>query len=181
MRTPRRPALAALAAGLLVPAIAPAAADRVITVYPPQAWSQHLREIRSTSGLRVLLPSKLRTHALSSEGRFRAVVSFLGKGNYDLTLTNAGCGARGAACHNVASFSAGRETQTKPSQSGDIHLARGRRGSYDGGSCTGGGCTPPSITWVERRARYAVYGYVPGNTRRGLIRAVNDAIRSGPR
>jgi hypothetical protein len=171
----------AVAAGLLVPAIAPARTDDVINVYPPQAWAMYLPHVRATSGLTVLLPSKMRVHVLADEGRFRAVVDFLGKGNYDFTLTNEACTAHGAACRDIVSFSGERETETKPSESGNIKLAKGRRGSFDGGSCTGGGCTPPSITWVERKARYTVYGYVPGNDQRRLTKYVNDAIRSGPR
>lgn len=171
---------AALTAGLLVPAIAPADTDNVITVYPPQAWSSYLPKVRAKSHLKILLPSKMRTSTLADKGNFRAIVDSLGKGNYDFTLTNSACPANIDACRNIVSFS-GERDNTKPSESGDIKLAKGRRGSFDDGSCTGGGCTPPSITWVERGARYAVYGYVPGNHQRRLTKYVNDAIRSGPR
>lgn len=170
----------AVATGLLVPAIAPADTDHVINVYPPQAWSMYLPKVRAKSGIEILLPSKMRTSTLADKGNFRAIVDSLGKGNYDFTLTNSACPADVAACRNVVSFSGTRDN-SDPALSGDIKLAKGRRGSFDDGSCTGGGCTPPSITWVERGARYAVYGYVPGRHKRRLTKYVNDAIRSGPR
>jgi hypothetical protein len=51
-------------------------------------------------------------------------------------------------------------------------------GGYTLGSCTGGGCTPPSITWIERGARYSLYAYVG---KRKLVDFVSQAILGGPR
>lgn len=168
-----RPLAAAVLAGaLLVPATA-LGRDR-ITLYPALAAAPHLREIRTVSHLRVLLPEIMHLRDLTDGPRHFRMRARVTRGSYTLDFVNRSC-PKSAPCRHVAMFSA-RRTSDEPA--GGIRLARGRIGYYTLGSCTGGGCTPGSVTWIERGARYTVYSYV-GYKR--LIGFVNQAIRNGPR
>lgn len=171
--------VAALCGGaLLTPALAGAGSDRV-TVLPPQVFGAKLPDVKARSGLKVLLPSKARVLDLTAGARrFHRAVYANGHA-YRLTLVNRAC-AKAAPCRRILSF---RASRTSDKAGGDIRLAKGRVGVFALGSCTGGGCTPPSISWIERGARYTLYAYVgDGSGVRGkLSKIINDAIRNGPR
>jgi len=65
----------------------------------------------------------------------------------------------------------------RPSGRRTVRLARGRTGHYRPLSC-GASCSPPSVEWRERHARYSVQAKVG---KRELVRMANSAIRNGPR
>jgi hypothetical protein len=173
MSTARRVALAAACGSLLVPAAA-AATENVI-VYPAAGAAPKLAAVKQRSGLTVLLPDVMRLPDLTDGRRHYHFRAHSNDGAYDLSLINSACDKR-LPCRRITSFSADRTDDDAPA--GDLKLPRGRRGGYTLGSCTGGGCTPPSMTWIERGARYTLYAYV---SKRKLVDYASQAIRGGPR
>jgi hypothetical protein len=168
----RPAALALLAAALLVPAAA-SGGDRIV-VYPALAAAPLLQDVRAESGLKVLLPEIMHLDDYTDGARRFRLRAQTTAHSYELWLVNLEC-AKSAACRRILAFSASR---TGDAAIGDVALARGRKGQFTLGSCTGGGCTPPSITWIERGARYSLYAY------RGVKKLAgyaDQAILNGPR
>jgi hypothetical protein len=98
---------------------------------------------------------------------------------WDLELAGApDCG--GANACFVASFTAQRGG--RPSGTRKVRLRGGRTGRFRPLSC-GASCSPPSISWREHHAVYAIQAKVegPGSDRRILVRMANQAIRAGRR
>ncbi|MCW2990963.1 MAG: hypothetical protein JWM73_1557 [Solirubrobacterales bacterium] len=169
----RRIAIAVGCGLLLVPAVAAEGRDRV-TFYPGLSAAPKLHALKAGSGLQVLLPEVMHLHDLTDGRRAYHLRAHATSHSYDLFLVNARC-PKAAPCRRIARFSAVR---TADAPSGNLALAKGRKGFFTLGSCTGGGCTPPSITWIERGARYSVYAYA---SRRRLLSYVKQAILTGGR
>ncbi|MCW2991537.1 MAG: hypothetical protein JWM73_2131 [Solirubrobacterales bacterium] len=165
--------IAALACGFLVVPAAASARDGVY-FYPALSAKPKLPAVKATSGLRVLLPAFMHLDDLTDGPRKYRLRADATAGSYELTLVNSRC-APADPCRRIAIFSAER---TSDAPAGNLALPKGRKGSFTAGSCTGGGCTPPSITWIERGARYTVYAYVGRHKLAGFVR---QAIRGGAR
>lgn len=145
-----------------------------VTVYPALAFAADVARVHARSGLAVLLPDRVRIPPYADPPFDFRALALAHRGGYELRLVNRACDAK-AACRHPLTFTADRSRDTP---SGDVALPRGRRGSYGTASCTGGGCTPSSITWIERGARYTLYANV---SHRRLRAYVGQAIAAGPR
>ncbi|MFL5844559.1 MAG: hypothetical protein ACJ762_07685 [Solirubrobacteraceae bacterium] len=168
----RHATLLLLVAGLVVPAAA-AGGDQV-TLYPALAAAPLLDDVRAESGLKVLLPEIMHADDYTDGPRHFRLRATTSASSYDLWLVNLAC-PKSAPCRRIIAFSA---TRTDDAATGDIALDRGRTGSFTLGSCTGGGCTPASISWIERGARYTLYA---NRGAKKLASYANQAIRNGPR
>jgi hypothetical protein len=163
--------LAAVAALLVVPA--PAAA-RPIDHDIPAAFADVLPTVKAKTKVPVLLPDRMPYDDgelfASGSGRRRA---------WELSLAGApDCG--GANACFVASFTARKGG--RPFGSRKVRLRGGRAGRFQPLSC-GASCSPPSISWRQHRAVYAIQAKVGTKTteRRILVRMANQAIRAGRR
>jgi hypothetical protein len=164
--------LAAAIAALLVVA-APAAA-REIDHDIPAAFAGVLPGVKAKTKVPVLLPDRMPFDDVelfaSGAGRKRS---------WELSLAGApDCG--GANACFVASFSARKGG--RPFGSRKVRLRGGRSGRFQPLSC-GASCSPPSISWRQHRAVYAIQAKVgtKKTERRILVRMANQAIRAGSR
>jgi hypothetical protein len=160
----RRPLLLAL---LALAVLAPAASARTIDV--PQTFATQLTRAQAQTTLAILLPQEMRSdfRRFFAEGR-----ATQGAWRFDLAAAR-GCN-QATACF-IAEFKAVRDGHPRGRRT--IRLNRGRTGYYTPLSC-GASCSPPSIQWRERHARYSIQAKVG---KRELVRMANSAIRNGPR
>jgi hypothetical protein len=159
-----RPVLLAL---VLLAVAAPTAGARTIDV--PQRFATQLERAHAQTTVPILLPQTMRSdfRRFFAEGRATADAW-----RFDLAAAR-DCN-QANVCF-VAEFKGVRDG--RPSGRRTIRLDRGRTGYYHRGTCRAY-CTPPSIEWRERHARYSIQAKVP---KRELIRMANSAIRNGPR
>jgi len=160
----RRTLLLALLA-LALPA--PAASARTIDV--PARFATQIERASVQTTVPILLPQAMRSDFRRFFAEGRATTDAW---RFDLAAAR-NCN-RATACF-IAEFKAVRDR--RPSGRRTIRLARGRTGYYRRGAC-GASCSPPSIQWRERHARYSIRAKV---TKRELVRMANSAIRNGPR
>ena len=159
----------ALALSLLAVLTVPAEGAKVRSVDIPKLFSKQIAKAKAKTQVPILLPqtmnSDFRRHY--PEGRARP-----GAWRFDIGAAR-NC-HQATACF-VAEFTAVRDG--KPSGRRTVRLARGRTGYYQPLSC-GASCSPPSVEWRERHARYSIQAKVG---KRELLRMANSAIRNGPR
>ncbi len=174
-----RRALGAVAAAGSALVAAPAATATIShqVVKPPELFAKALPRVKAKSGLKVLLPSKIDVDVFSARAQVTATVPVLGHGHYRLRLEDRRDCRGQNAC--LIGFFVANATSDVPG--GRIHLARGRRGTYDGPQCLGGGCTPPRIFWIERHTLYSIELRTYRAPRAALISYANSAIVAGPR
>ena len=163
----RRPLLLAI---VLLAALAPAAGGATTrSIDLPKLFATQLERAHAQTEVPILLPQTMRSdfehHFPEGRARPRAW-------RFDIGAAR-NCN-QATACF-VAEFKAVRDG--KPSGRRTIRLARGRTGYYQPLSC-GASCSPPSIEWRERRARYSIQAKV---VKRELVLMANSAIRTGPR
>ena len=160
----RRPFLLAI---LLLAVLAPAATAREIDV--PQRFAVQLDRAATQTTVPILLPQTMRSdfRRFFAEGRATA-----NAWRFDLAAAR-DCN-QATACF-IAEFKA--VEGGKPSGRRTIRLNRGRTGYFQPMSC-GASCSPPSIEWRERHARYSIQAKVGKGE---LVRMANSAIRNGPR
>jgi hypothetical protein len=159
-----RPLLIAL---VLLAVSAPAASARTIDV--PKRFATQLERAHAQTTVPILLPQTM-------EAGFRR---FFPEGRATEDAWRFDLGAvrdcnQATACF-IAEFKGVRDG--KPSGRRTIRLDRGRTGYYRPLAC-GASCSPPSIEWRERHARYSIQAKV---TKRELVRMANSAIHNGPR
>jgi hypothetical protein len=159
----------ALLAVLLLALLAPSAGGATRSIDLPRLFATQLERAHAQTQVPILLPrtmsSDFRRHY--PEGRARP-----GAWRFDI---GAARHCRQATACFVAEFRAVRDG--KPSGRRTVRLARGRTGYYQPLSC-GASCSPPSVEWRERHARYSIQAKV---SKRELLRMANSAIRNGPR
>jgi len=158
-----------LLAVLLLALLAPSAGGATRSIDLPRLFATQLERAHAQTQVPILLPqtmnSDFRRHY--PEGRARP-----GAWRFDIGAAR-NC-HQATACF-VAEFTAVRDG--KPSGRRTVRLARGRTGYYQPLSC-GASCSPPSVEWRERHARYSIQAKV---SERELLRMANSAIRNGPR
>ena len=156
-----------LLATLLLAVLAPAANAREIDV--PQRFAVQLDRAATQTTVPILLPQTMRSdfRRFFPEGRATADA-------WRFDLAAAPDCNQATACF-IAEFKG--VDGGRPSGRRTIRLSRGRTGYYRPLSC-GASCSPPSIEWRERRARYSIQAKVG---KRELVRMANSAIRTGPR
>jgi hypothetical protein len=167
-----RPVAVALLAALLLASAALAAGTHRVDV--PGTLGKRVAKARSASGVRVLLPSRLRTEfrRLYPGGTWR-------RGHYALDL-GAVRGCHQATACFVAAFLADRGARGMTGRR--VDLARGRAGRFTPTSC-GASCAAPQIQWRERGVRYTlqVKGFSRKRERAALVALADSAIRHGAR
>lgn len=141
----------------------------------PELFADQLPRVKQRTAVAILLPQRLPDgfdeYFPTGFGRERRWGLQIG------AVPNCG----GATACFVASFS-GREGGT-PFGNRKVALANGRKGRFQPLSC-GASCSPPSISWRERGATYAIQANVAVEgvrDRKVLKRMANSAIRNGPR
>jgi hypothetical protein len=137
----------------------------------PKTFGDRIDKAEARSGLRVLLPSTLRTEftKLYPEGSSS-------DSGYSLEL-GAAKGCHGATACFVAAFFGQAGARVGPGKT--VDLARGRVGRYLPSAC-GASCSAPQIAWKEHGAVYTLQVKGVGG-RRALVRLANSAIRNGAR
>src|SRR3954462_4581405 len=162
----RRPLLLALA---LVAVFAPAAGGATRSIDLPQLFPTQLDRAHAQTEVPILLPQTMRSDFRRHfpEGRAQP-----GAWRFDIGAAR-DCN-QATACF-VAEFTALRGGRPRGRRT--VRLARGRTGHYRPLSC-GASCSPPSVEWRERHARYSIQAKV---TKRELLRMADSAIRNGPR
>ena len=148
-----------------------AAAAALHTTDVPQVFGNRIDRVAQRSGLRVLLPSTLRTE-------FKRLYPESSSSNsaYSLEL-GAARNCHGATACFVAAFFGQEGGSAGPGKR--VTLARGRVGRYTPSAC-GASCSAPQIAWNERGAVYTIQAKGVGG-RRALVRLANSAIRHGAR
>jgi hypothetical protein len=126
------------------------------------------------SGLRVLLPSTIRTEfkQLYPEGSSSDSA-------YSLDL-GAAPKCHGATACFVAAFFGQAGARVGPGK--NVALARGRTGRFNPTSC-GASCAAPQIAWKEHGAVYTIQarGATAKGEKKFLVGLANSAIRNGAR
>jgi hypothetical protein len=166
----RRLLASAAAFGLLA---APALAATHTTDVPDR-FGKRIDRVRTRSGIRVLLPSRLQSEfkTLYPDASSR-------KGHYELDLGAAKHCRAATACF-VASFLGDKgSTFTTGSK---VALARGRTGFFSPTTC-GASCAAPQMQWVEKGVLYTVQakGFAEDAEKASLKKLANSAIRHGDR
>jgi hypothetical protein len=144
------------------------------TVDLPALFEDQLARIAPRTDVPILLPQ-----AMPDEFDRYVPSGFGRERRWGLQLgAVAGCG--GATACFIASFE-GRKGGT-PSGPRKVTLAKGRVGRFRPVTC-GASCSPPSISWKERGATYAIQAKVGTETTEVDVfrRMANSAIRRGPR
>ena len=148
-----------------------AVAAALHTTDVPQVFGPRIDRAAQRSGLRVLLPSTLRTE-------FRRLYPEGSSSDSAYTLElGAARGCHGATACFVAAFIAEEVGKVGPGRR--VKLARGRVGRYLPSAC-GASCSAPQIAWKERGAVYTLQVKGVGG-RKALVRLANSAIRHGDR
>ncbi len=158
----------ALALALAAPASAAAATADVVDLL-----GARVAKAREASGIRVLLPDRLRT---LYDGRLYPGGSWR-MGAYSLEL-HASRGCNGANVCFIADF-LGRDGG-RPAGDVRVELAKGRTGRFTRSRCAAS-CGPAVIEWRDRGATYAIEVKGLDAERRDLERMANQAIRAGAR
>jgi hypothetical protein len=157
----------------LLCAAAPAAA-KPIDHDVPAAFAGVLDTVRAKTRVPVLLPDRMPYDDIElfadGSGRKRA---------WNLSLAAVEDCGNATACF-VANFTARRGG--RPFGSRKVRLRGGRTGRFQPLSC-GASCAPPSISWRQHHATYAIQANVGTRRteRRILVRMANQAIRGGRR
>jgi hypothetical protein len=160
--------IAVLAAALAPPALSATSHD------VPELLRSQVRKAKRTSGLRVLLPSRISTEfaRLYPDGTS-------GRDRYSLGLGAVhGCN-QATACFVAAFLGQKRGRPFGPQR---VKLARGRVGRFTPVSC-GASCAAPQVMWRERGALYTIQAKIgtEKTERRLLVALANSAIRHGAR
>jgi hypothetical protein len=172
----RRILLFAVTACLAATALAgPAMAGDTAIVDVPKMFDKKLEKVRSTSGIDVYLPQKIRVY--TGAGRARATASST-DGSYDLQLGIGRC--NGANVCTLASFYGFRGEQ--PVYTKRVKLIGGRTGYFKPLTC-GASCSPPAIQWLEGDVLYEIAskGLSEKKEKSTLVKYANSAIKAGPR
>jgi hypothetical protein len=172
----RRILLIALAACVAVSALAgPALAGDTAIVSPPTIFASKLEKVRTTSGLDVYLPSKLRVYTTAKRAKGTATAA---DGTYDLELGIGRC--NGANVCSLANFTGFRGE--KPAYTTKVKLFGGRTGYFKPLTC-GASCSPPAVQWLEGDVLYeiAAKGSTAHKEKATLVKLADSAIKAGPR
>ena len=144
------------------------------TIDVPATFGKRVERVHQRSGLRVLLPSTIRTE-------FRKVY---GEGNasdsaYSLDL-GAAPGCHGATACFVAAFFG--QAGASVGAGKRVTLARGRVGRFRASAC-GASCGAPQIRWREHGTVYTIQakGATQDREKAFMIGLANSAIRHGAR
>jgi hypothetical protein len=140
----------------------------------PRTFAPLLPAVKARTELTVLLPA-----TMPAEQAVLYPSAGAGRRHYSLELgAIPDCGSA-TACFE-ADFRA--RAKGRPFGTRSVRLAKGRHGRFQPLSC-GASCSPPSISWRERGALYAIQANVGTRRteRRILVRMANSAIRAGAR
>lgn len=149
---------------LVVPAIAAA------PVNLPAKFSSVLGKVRTKSGLKVRLPSRLDARVRPS--RVHGAIESVRRGRYHLSLgVGHGC-HESTACYVASFFGGGKVAGGK-----HVSLARGLTGRYLPMSC-GASCGPASVSWRQGGVAYTIQYK---GKKAQLVALANSAIRGGAR
>jgi hypothetical protein len=147
---------------------APAVAAAPVIV--PAKFSSVLGQVRSKSGLKVRLPSRLDAGVRPS--RVRGAVESVRRGHYHLSLgVGRGC-HESTACYVASFFGGGQVSGGKR-----VSLARGLTGRFSPMSC-GASCGPASVSWRQGGVAYTVQFK---GRKSALVALADSAIRGGAR
>jgi hypothetical protein len=162
-------ALTVLLAAVAVTVPALAATHRVNV---PRKFKKVLPKAKADSGIAVRLPSHLKVFVKPKRVKGRLVAAE--RGRYELDL-GVGKSCNGSSACAVAFFFG--EKGAKKTNKAKVDLARGINGRFRKSTC-GASCAPASIQWKQKHVLYEIQ---LKSTKRALVRAVNSAIKAGPR
>ena len=161
--------LTVLLAAAVAAAPALAAGNRINV---PKKFAKVLPTVKQKSGIAVRLPSHVNVGIKASRVRGNVVTARTGRYELDLGV---GKNCNGANACSIAYFLA--DKGAKKTYKKKIHLARGITGRYRSIRC-GASCSPPAIQWKQKRVLYEIQ---LKSSKRKLVKAVNSAIKAGPR
>jgi hypothetical protein len=161
-----------LSASLLF-VLLPAAGASAKTYDLPAVLGGKLHRIAAATDVPVLLPDHL---ALDYGGRLYGEAAVM-KGGFAIGFDGApDCG--GANACSLASVTAQRGG--RPGYKRTVRLRGGVTGYFKPLTC-GGSCSPPELQFVHAGVLYGIAAKVPGQARRRLVRAANEALAAGDR
>jgi hypothetical protein len=161
--------LTVLLVAAVVAAPALAAGNRINV---PKKFAKVLPKVRDKSGIAVRLPSHVNVGIKARRVHGNVVTAQTGRYELDLGV---GKNCNGANVCAIAYFFA--EKGAKKTYKRKIGLAHGITGRYRRSMC-GASCSPPAIQWKQKQVLYEIQ---LKSTKHRLVRAVNSAIKAGPR